>query len=297
MFRKLFILVIPALLMVSCSRDEKTIGSLKNPMVMGISKSYYEHLSPNDLTMLETKISNDLKINFKIKTFDDSVRFIESIGNKDVDVAFLTLNEYLIAREEFKVFPVLQVLRGKGENKYYGIIASLNNDIKNLKDIDGKKFAARNEYSIASFVLPSILFFKGNIKPEFVFSGSYDDSYNMLKNGKADAAGFYKTFLNDHKDLNVIYEIGPIPNEPVICRKSLDTELCNSVKKELMNLVSDDEYVKIINSMADITGFSEADISEYKEIHQTILNNSNGIYSLVPDGIKIRKLLEDYNFN
>jgi hypothetical protein len=69
------------------------------------------------------------------------------------------------------------------------------------------------------------------------------------------------------------------------------------MKSELISLSNDKEYSKILNSMADTGSFSEVELSEYKEIHQTILNYSKGIYSLVPGGIKIKKLMEDYSFN
>ncbi|MEW6013299.1 MAG: phosphate/phosphite/phosphonate ABC transporter substrate-binding protein, partial [Elusimicrobiota bacterium] len=282
---------------IGCFRNEKNIGSDKDPVILALSKPYFENLSQEEIKKFEDGLKRYSGLNVIVQTVGDSVEIIEKIGSKKADVVFLTINEYLIGREEYRVMPVLQLIRRKTEKEYYGVIASINKDIKNLNDINGKKFGSRNVYSISSFVLPSILFVKGGINPEFVFSDSYEESYKMIKEGKIDAAGFYKHFTINHKDLNVIYEIGPIPNEPVVCRKDLKSEICERIKTTLLSMSKDKDFSDIFKKMADIEGFSETDVKRYAEIHNTVKNYSKGIYSLIPDGIKIRKLNEDYNFN
>jgi len=295
--KKIYFIFFLSLFFVGCFRSEKNIGTDNNPLILALSKPYFENLTREDMKMFEDGLKRYSGLNVKLKTVADSVEIIENLGGKKADLAFLTINEYLIGREEYKIIPVLQFVRRGGEKEYYGVIASLNKNIKNLNDINGKKFGSRNVYSISSFVLPSILFVKGGINPEFVFSDSYEESYKMIKEGKIDAAGFYKHFAINHKDLNVIYEIGPIPNEPVVCRKDLRPEICERIKTTLLSMSKDKDFSGIFKKMADIDGFSETDVKKYAEIHNTVKNYSKGIYSLIPDGIKIRKLNEDYSFN
>lgn len=297
MKKHLFLIAIFSFFIIGCFRNEKNIGSDKDPVILALSKPYFENLSQEEIKKFEDGLKRYSGLNVIVQTVGDSVEIIEKIGSKKADVVFLTINEYLIGREEYRVMPVLQLIRRKTEKEYYGVIASINKDIKNLNDINGKKFGSRNVYSISSFVLPSILFVKGGINPEFVFSDSYEESYKMIKEGKIDAAGFYKHFTINHKDLNVIYEIGPIPNEPVVCRKDLKSEICERIKTTLLSMSKDKDFSDIFKKMADIEGFSETDVKRYAEIHNTVKNYSKGIYSLIPDGIKIRKLNEDYNFN
>ncbi|MEF3279346.1 MAG: phosphate/phosphite/phosphonate ABC transporter substrate-binding protein [Elusimicrobiota bacterium] len=282
--------------LTSCSRDEKTIGFHSNPVVIGLSYSYFEKLEDRDFKALEDKISSDLSMRVVIKTFRDSIDLIENIGSNEVDFAFLTLNEYLIAREFYGAVPSLQILRNK-EDKYYSVIAVKNKEINNIEKLNGKRFASRSQYSISGFVLPSILFSKLGVKPIFVFTDSFENSYKKLIEGDVDAAGFYKNFIKDKKELNAIYEIGPIPNEPLVCRKGLLNKICLKISNEFLALSKDKEYSKILNKMADITGFKEVNVSVYRDLHKTILNYSKGIYSLVPDGIKIRKLHEEYRID
>lgn len=293
--KKILGLSVFILFLSACFKSEKDLGSISNPVVIGLSKPYFENLSSDELKKFENSLKELTGINVVVEGYDNSIDIIKKFGNKKVDFAFLTINEYLIAREDYRVKPVLKVVRRGNETEYYSVITTLNKEIKTLKDINGKKFCSRSVYSISSFVLPSILFIKGGINPSFVFSNSYEESYKLLKEGKVDVASFYKDFVSQHKDLNVIYEIGPIPNESVVVRNGVKEDVILKIKNGLYEMSK--RYPDILKKMADINGFTEANLKDYAEIHKIIRNYSKGIYSLVPDGIEIRKLNEEYNFN
>jgi len=294
--KKIIFIITCAFFVVSCTRKESTVGEIANPVVIGLSKPYFEKLSKDDIKLLEEKIIKDTGYDVVIKKFNDSVELIKHLGSKRVDIAFITLNEYLIAREEYGVNPILSVIRN-GKKEYYGVIATLDDNIKSIVMLNGKKFVSRSPYSVSGFVLPSILFYKANIKVDFIFTDSFEESYKMLKEKKADAGGFYKNFIKDHKDLKVIYEIGPIPNEAVVARRTLKKEIVEKLKNEIISLSNNGDFSAVLKKMADIDGFSDANVSDYLEIHNVIKNYSSGIYSLIPEGISIKKLNEDYTFN
>lgn len=290
-------LVIVVLFFVSCSRNEKSIGSRENPVVIGLSYPYYENLSEKDFNKLKSKIENDMGLFIDFKTEKDSVAILELIGRKKVDIAFLTLNEYLIAREYYQVKPKLMVLRDKNKNSYYGVIATFSNNIKKIEDLNGKKIATRSPYSISGFVLPSIVFSKLKIKPQFVFTESFENAVDMLKKGEVDAASFYKSLVEKDKSLKLIHEFGPIPNEPVVCRSRFDDFLCSKFMNEFVKLSQEKEFKEIFSKMADITGFEEVQLSDYRDLHQILREYSSSIYSLIPEGIKIKKISEEYRMD
>lgn len=283
----------------SCSRNSSSIGSPDNPLVLGLSYPYFENLKGDDFKTLEDMLSSKLGLKVMLKTYINSVDLINDIGAKKVDFAFLTLNEYLISREEFKVKPILQVVRRKNETTFYGVIAKLKLDkkIKTVKDLDGKKIASRSPYSISGFILPSILFAQEKIKPEFVFTDSHEKSLEMLEKKQVDAVCVYKHLVDKNKKVEIIKTIGPVQNEPVVCRNGLKDKLCMRIKDGLVKLSTDTEFSKILNKMADITGFKEVNPVVYKDIHETILNYRKGIYSIIPNGIEIKKISEPYYFD
>lgn len=294
---RFYIILTFVVFLCGCFRSEKDIGTIKNPFVIGFSYSYYQNLSELDFVRLKNKIEDDLGIKIDFRTINNSVDILEEIGRKKVDISFLTLNEYLIARNYYGVIPKLRILRENGKNSYYGVIAVLSGNINNLEKLDGKKIATRSPYSVSGFILPSIVFSKLKIKPSFVFTDSFEIAVEKLKKGEVDAVSVYKTMLNKEKSLKVIYEFGPIPNEPVVCRRGLDELLCGRVINEFVSLSNQKEYLEIFKKMADITGFEEVEVSDYKELHNTISSYSDVIYTFIPGGIKIKKLSEEYRMD
>ncbi|MGC8867742.1 MAG: phosphate/phosphite/phosphonate ABC transporter substrate-binding protein [Elusimicrobiales bacterium] len=297
-FRGIMFVSAMCVFVVSCSRNEKTVGTKENPLVIGFSYPYYENLTDKDFTKLKRRIEDDLGIFVDFSTHKDSVDLLEKIGGRRIDVSFLTLNEYLIAREYYRVEPKLRVLRKKGVNSYYGVIATLSSDIiNNIEKLDGKKIATRSPYSVSGFILPSIVFSRLRIKPVYIFTESFDFAVEKLRKREVDAVSVYKSYTEKNKDLKILYEFGPIPNEPVVCRSRLDKLLCGRVVNEFVKLCSEKEFKDIFSKMADITGFEESNISDYKELHQIIKEYSHIIYTFIPQGIKIKKVSEEYKID
>jgi len=295
--RILFILI--AFFSFGCSRNENNIGMSENPLIIGLSKSYFEKLSNEDISFLEKYISQQIGLIAKIDKVDESAVLIEKIGSGKIDTALLTLNEYFIARQDYKVNPILQVVRVKDEKKYYAGIAVLvkNKGIKSFEDLNGKKIGARSPYSMSGFILPSLFFLNAKLKPEFVFTGSNEKSIKRLYKGELDAISVYRKMIDSNKNLKLIQPMGPIPNEPWICRKDLKKEYCDRIKAAIKSLSELKEGKTILSKMADISYFDEVDHQDYKETYDIIYNMGKDIYSLVPDGINLKKINEPYYFD
>ncbi|GAB4033158.1 MAG: phosphate/phosphite/phosphonate ABC transporter substrate-binding protein [Elusimicrobiota bacterium] len=290
------IVLLLSLFSFGCFRSEKNLGSPQNPLVLGLSKPYYEKLSSEAFSLLEKKINEKVGLFVKVEKFPESAGLIKQIGAGKVDMALLSVNEYLIARQDYKALPVLQVLRGK-EKKYFAGIAAIDRSINSIDDLKGKKIAARDPYSISGFVLPSMFFVKEKIKPHFVFTGSHEESIKRLFTGEVQAASVYENMIKADKRLRLIQIMGPVPNEPVICRKGLKPELCLRLKDALLSIAMEKEGKEILHSMADITGFDPVIADVYRDLHEIILYSGQDIYSLVPDSADLRKIQEPYYFD
>lgn len=290
-------LALSSVFFISCSRSEKNIGSPENPIVFGLSRPYYEKLGEEKTKILEKKLNEKIGLFVKLSEIPKSADMIEAIGAGKIDSALISVNEYLIVRQDYKSYPVLQVLRGNGEKKYFSGIVVLDKNIKSIDELQGEKIAARDPYSIGSFVLPSLFFSKDKNKPIFVFTGSYENSLEKLLSHEVKAASLYEKMIKANKDLKLIQIMGPIPNEPVICRKDFDANLCLKIKEALISIANEKDSKELLSSMADITGFDEVNSQAYKDLHETILNSGKDIYSLVPDSVNLRKIQEPYYFD
>ena len=298
-FNKLLtISLLSGLAFAACGgRCEKTLGTPENPLILALSAPYAEKLSAEDAALLEELLSAETGLSIKAQSFKDSVSIIKDLGEEKADLAFLTLDEYLLAREEFKAEPLLRVLRGKGNSEYKGAVFVLDKSIKTVKDLAGKKIAMSNPYSVSGFILPGLLFAENGITVEPVFTGSHEASAQKLLKGEADAAAVYRGMGDKYKNLILLALSEAVPNEPVAARKSLDREIKARAEAALLKISQDPEGAAIINKMADITGFEKVDAKVYKDIHEKILGSGKTTYSLIPDGIRIKKLSEPYYFD
>lgn len=286
---------LPMLIFAGCAgRDEGTIGSPGNPLVLAFSAPYARNVKGAQLERLAERISSETGLTVKPVSFSYSVDTINEIGYEKADVVFVTLDEYLVAREEYRVKPALRVLRGKGLKEYRGVIVVLDKSVKSVKDLEGEKVAMNNPYSISGFIMPFILFGEKGVKVEHVFTGSHENSLRQLREGKVKAAAFYEAMAEKYKNLTVLAHTPAVPNEPVVCRAGLKEKTCGKVASVLMKISRDEEIAGILAGMADITGFEKTKPSVYKEVHEMILDSGKNIYDVVPGADEIKKINEGY---
>ncbi|NLI09785.1 MAG: phosphate/phosphite/phosphonate ABC transporter substrate-binding protein [Elusimicrobia bacterium] len=294
--KKILILVF-AFTFFACFRSEKNIGSKDNPIIIALSYPYAEKLSSSDLSYLESYLNSKTGFFVKLSIYRDSVSLIKDFGAGKTDAALVTVNEYLIARQDYKANPVLQIVRGKGEKKYFAGIAVADKNINSLDDLKGKKIAARDPYSISGFILPGMFFAKEKIKPQFIFTGSHEASVKKVFSKEADAAAVYEKMIKADKRLKLIQIMGPVPNEPFICRKKFNSDYCARISDALLSFSSDKKGAQILSLMADISRFEPVNADVYSDLHEIILYSGKDIYSLVPESYKLSKINEPYYFD
>ncbi len=281
----------------ACFRNEKTVGTKNNPIVVALSAPYFQKLSDSDLSYFEAYLNSKVGLFVKVEPYREPSNLIKDIGAGKADASLMTVNEYLIARQDYKSVPVLRVLRGKRENKYFAGIAAADKSINSLDDLKGKVIASRDPYSISGFVLPAIFFSKEKIKPKFIFTGSHEAAVKKLFDKEAQAVSIYEKMIKADKRLKLLQIMGPVPNEPFVCRKGLKEGVCERLKDALLSMPADKRSAQILLSMADITGFEPVLPEVYADLHEIILYSGKDIYSLVPESYKLSKIHEPYYFD
>lgn len=294
--RKIVLLLLP-LFSFACFRNEKTLGTKDNPVVVALSAAYFQKLSDSDLSYFQSYLNLKAGFFVKVETYKESASLIKDIGSGKVDASIMTVNEYLIARQEYKAVSVLRILRGKKENKYFAGIAVADESIHSLDDLKGKTIASRDPYSISGFILPAILFSKKDIKPKFIFTGSHEEAVKKLFDKQAQAVSTYEKIIKADRRLKLLQIMGPVPNEPFVCRKDLKEGICERLKDVLLSMPADKRGAQILLSMSDITGFEAVSPDVYADLHEMILYSGKDIYSLVPEGYKLYKINEPYYFD
>lgn len=286
--------LLPALLLAGCARrDEATVGTPANPLVVQLSPAYVPAAAGAEETIkkLLEKVSG-LTIEFRTaRTQGEAIRAFDS-GR--ADAGLMTLEEYLVAREEYGVHPELQVLRGKGGAEYDGVLLTrAKGGAASVAALAGGRVGFVGPYSVSGFVLPAIYLEKAGIKVQPDFSTGHEENVAKLLKGEVEAAATYGRQAS-RPGLKVLAVTGKVPNEPLVTRRGLLPEKRQALAEAFLALNSSAEGRKALASMADITGFRPADAAVYRPLHELLLAQGRPVYDLVPNGWEIYRLNQPY---
>ena len=183
----------------------------------------------------------------KIDTFvgSDYNATIEALRAGHIDVALLGPFSYVLATTVAPVeaFAVTVIARTMQPSYQSIIIAGKDSNINSLADLKGKTFAFVDPGSTSGFMVPSAAFIRAGITPEkdfrqVMYSGGHDSTIVSVGNGKVDAGAVADRIyergcakgLADCNKLKVVWKSPPIPNDPLLYRRSLSEDMKKRIR-------------------------------------------------------------------
>jgi len=285
-----------AFLLSGCGRrDEATVGTPANPLVVVLSPAHEPQGEPGALDYIKRHLEKETGLSVAVKVEQTPGGTINAFRAGLTDAGLVTLEEYLVAREEYGVHAELQVLRGDKLSEYQGaILTRAASEANTVADLAGKKFGFVGPYSVSGFTLPSVYLKKAGVKVVPDFSPTHEINLKKLINGEVFAAATYARQVSRFPGLKVLAVTGTIPNEPVIVRHSLRPETRKALAAAFLSLGAAPEGRRALAAVADITGFRPADEAVYKPLHEFIRSSGKTVYDLVPEGWDIYRLNQPY---
>jgi phosphonate transport system substrate-binding protein len=308
------LLLIAAGLGACAGRDEPSIGTAGNPLVMILSPAHAPAQvttrcslasevrasapinNPWDfppLRTLQRGLSARSGLNVYVCVAASPVDAIEQLGARKADAGILTLDEFLLAREEYGVEDDLQVLRGDGAPQYESVILVKAQSLaRTAADLEGDKFGFVDPYSVSGFLLPAQFLKKEGVKVEARFLGSHAKALEALQNGEVAAIATYGGQGAGMKNLRVLAVAGVVPNEPFVFRKGLQPEKRRALEAALRALAADPDGQQALLSLAGISGLGPVDEKAYRSVHDFLKAAGKSVYDIVPDGDEVKRLKE-----
>ncbi|GAB4270131.1 MAG: hypothetical protein Kow0029_06710 [Candidatus Rifleibacteriota bacterium] len=225
----------------------------------------------------------------RLQTAPDYNGILDLLVKGEIDIAWLASNISVEARSNPEVQLLVKPIRF-GTDSYRGIIITRQDSgIRSLKDLKGKKFAWVEKESASGYIFPKALLLEAGIDPEKDFSeaaflGKHDAVVLNVLLGKYDAGACYDDARNTLRDkakkdeLTILATTQDISNEPIVCRKSLPTDMIEKIRAAFLELNDKTPEGKdVLKDLTDVQGFVSADYKDYDYIE------------------KVHKLLENYN--
>lgn len=287
--------LLPALLLAGCSRrDEASVGTPANPLVVLLSPAHVP-ASADALEFIRKQLETESGLTVQLKAAQSQGAAISAFDSGGTDVALVTLEEFLVAREEYGVRAGLQALRGDKQSDYEGVLLTRSaGGAGSVAELAGRKVGFVGPYSVSGFTLPSIYLEKAGVKAAREFVSSHEAVLKKLLNGELFAAATYARQSARAPGLKVLAVTGKVPNEPVVFRKGLSEAKIAALKAAFISLGATEEGLKALGAVADITGFKAVDGDVYKPLHELLRSEGKVVYDLVPEGWAIHRLNEPY---
>lgn len=290
-----------SLLFLSCSFSSSApLGSKDNPIKFYFTPS----LDASDILMQADKLMKMLEKEtgyfFSYAVPTSYIVVVEAFGTARSDIAWMNSFGYLLANQKYGAEARLRILRN-GESFYRGeIITHIDSGIKEIKDLNKKKFAFADPSSTSGYLLPLKLFKEHGIRlGEQVFAMRHDNVVTMVYQRKVDAgACFYSPpdeagrikdarsrvmtqFPDIEEKVKIIKITDPIPNDPIVFRKDIPLEIKLKVEKAMINLLRSEEGKKALYGISSTNGVIPTRDEEYNVLRDLISFTGKDLQELV----------------
>lgn len=240
---------------------------------------------------LEKLLGDQLGIPVKVSVSTDYNTIVEAMSSKQVDVGFLPPNAYVLAHEQSGAKVLLQAQRygvvqpgGKKSTDLVDsyksmIIVKKGSDIKNLKDLVGKKVATQDVTSSAGYVWPVAELKKAGVdinELTTVQVKGHDQAVLAVKNGDVDAAFVFEdarnTVVKDtptiFDEVEPMYFTQPIPNDTITVRADMSPEWDKKIQDAFIAIGKSKEGHEIISAIYSHEGYIPSKDSNFDIVRE-----------------------------
>jgi phosphonate transport system substrate-binding protein len=176
---------------------------------------------------------------------------IEALRAGHVDIAYLGPFSYVLATTVAPVEAfVIAETKKNGRTFYHSQIITLKGSgIETINDLKARNFAFVDPSSTSGYVFPLAGLLKAGIEPKrdfknVIFTGAHDANALAVANGKVDAATIADRIFDaavqkghiDASKVHVVWRSDPIPESPMVWRKSLPEPMKQKIKAAFLDL-------------------------------------------------------------
>jgi len=286
--RILWIGLILSFLATGCTSNKAELGSPKNPIKFFLVPSVDAKKLEDTGKILKKFLDEKTGYSFEVSVPTSYVAVVEAFGTKRADVASINTFGYLMANQRYGVEAKITFIRFGSEGYQSQIVALADGPIKELKDINGKKFAYVDPASTSGYLMPAKMFKDANIKPsETVFAKKHDNVITMVYQGQVDAGATFYTPPTDGKiedarrlvktqfpdieeKVKIVKLTDSIPNDPIVFRKEMPEAMKNKIIDALFEFQKSEEGKKTFYDIYGITGMVRSDDKRYDSVRSML---------------------------
>lgn len=287
MTRRLFafgLLMVASVALSSCTFKKAELGTADNPVKLFFVPSVDAKVIDSNSKTMKTWLEANTPYKYEIHVPQSYIAVVEAFGSKRADVAALNTFGYILANKKYGAEARITVLR-HGLKDYQSQIIAKKGRFKDLKDLEGKKFAFVDPASMSGYILPLKFLKDAGVKiGEPVFAMKHDNVVSMIYQGQVDAgATFYsppdeKDGIQDARRLvkaqypdvedkiEIVKLTNGIPNDPITFRKDMPDDMKTKITDAFLAMVKTPEGKEAWKNLYGVTELEKATDADYDSV-------------------------------
>ena len=270
-------------------RDAGELGSPGNPVKIYFTPSVdAESIASNSKDFLRF-LEKETGLYFKSGIPTNYIAVVEAFGSNRVDIGVMNSFGYLMANKKYGASARLKVIR-YGHDYYQGqIIAHVDSGIKEVKDIQGKRFAFTDPSSTSGHMFPLKILKDNNVNPgQTVFLSKHDSVVISVYQGRVDAGATYHSapgpkgeirdarsrvktqFPDIEEKVKIVAVTEKIPNDPFVFRKGLPEDISKKFIGALKKYLTTREGRSAFKRIYSVEGVVETSDQAYNGLRKMI---------------------------
>ena len=277
--RRLILILTTALLLGACTA---IFPAPERDLTFGFTPVLSEAEMRSEFEPLTTYLSQAIGRKVRLYIAKDYGDLRTQMESGAVDIGSFSPFAYVDATRGGKIRIIAQSILD-GSATYRGlIIARSDSGLRDVKDLEGKRFAFVDAKSASGYVYPRAMLVERGVNPEryfkqTIFAGGHDKVISAVLERRVDAGAIYDGALGVAKakglpvgELVTLSSTDPIPHDAVAVRIGMDDALVRKVQAALVDLdQSPAGKLVIANSKKKLTGHVVANDGLFDVVRRT----------------------------
>lgn len=278
---------------------EDKLGTRDNPVKIYFTPSVDANSIATNSDHFLKFMEKETGLYFKSGIPSNYIAVVEAFGSNRADIAVMNSFGYLLANSKFKAEAKLKTLR-HGKDYYAGAIyVSEKSGIKDLKGLNGKKFAFTDASSTSGYLFPLKILNDAKVKlGNQMFAIKHDNVITMIYQGQVDAgAAFYSDafdgqikdarervltqFPDVEKKVKILKITDKIPNDPFVFRKGMDPVIVKKFIDGLTKYLATPDGKASFKNIYAVDGIIPATDKDYDSLRAVLKSTNTDAAALV----------------
>jgi serine/threonine-protein kinase len=256
-----------------------------------------------EIKPIQAYLEEELGRPVPMEVTDSYEELSEGLQSGEYDVGMLPPLLYVQTKKAEPKMRLLAIRQFDGATSSDALLLTrMDSNVRDLSDLDGKKFCFTDENSTTGNFLPRAYLRRQGYDPpsfigEVVWSGNHLQVLHDLIGGKCDAAATYSGSFLTAGDFDIpvgkirqLAITGHVPQDSVVAAPGLADSLAHELQEALLKFSPQKHAgVKTVGAILQITGFSDGDDEAFSDLRDAVAHSEKLAEQIAPS-----KALKDH---